>query len=108
MGVQSNGTAASYTKAKALMICWKPEENKSDKINKTLETFKKQRDMLSNELDGFNFGIESFEVDSVKPYRALFLRLHEFLKYDDQQTLLVVYYGGHGERNEDNQLVWLR
>lgn len=101
MGLETNGVAVSYTKAEALMIGWKDG-------GKTQETFKDQRNKLGYELDGFNFGVETFEIESLKPYRTLFQRLHEFLKNDDQDTLLVVYYGGHGEKNEDNQLVWLR
>jgi hypothetical protein len=101
MGLETNGAAVSYTKAEALLICWKHG-------GKTQETFKDQRDKLGHELEGYNFGVETFEIESVKPYRTLFQRLHEFLRHDDRETLLVVYYGGHGEKNEDNQLVWLR
>jgi hypothetical protein len=89
-----------YTKAKVLMLCWDP--NKKAPPKKTLVTFKNQRDSLGGELVGFNFGVQKFEIKSVKPYRALFQRLHKFLRANNRDTLLMVYYGGHGEKNKDN------
>jgi hypothetical protein len=101
MELETNGTAVAYTKAEALMICWNQK-------GKTQDKFREQRDKLGYELEGYNFGVQKFEIDSVKPHQTLDQRLQEFLQYDDRETLLIIYYGGHGEKNEDNQLVWLR
>lgn len=93
--------ADSYTKAEALLICWKPE-------GKTHQTFKDQRDKLGYELGGYNFGVETFELEPPTPYRKLSRRLQDFVQHDNPDTLLIVYYGGHGAKNEDDQLIWLR
>jgi hypothetical protein len=36
------------------------------------------------------------------------LRLHEFLRYDAEGTLLIIYYGGHGLNDSDQNNIWLR
>lgn len=101
MGFGSDGVSVSYTKAEALLISWKDG-------GKDQQTFNDQRDKLGDELRAYNYRVETFDIPSFKPYQTLFLKLHHFLRHDDPQTLLVVYYGGHGERNADSQLVWLR
>lgn len=90
-----------YTHAKSLFICWNGEGDNHDR-------FKAQRKRLKFELQGYNYNPEDFDTDSVKPYRGLNKRLFEILEHDSSGTLLIVYYGGYREKNEDNQLIWLR
>ncbi|OIW26652.1 hypothetical protein CONLIGDRAFT_482534 [Coniochaeta ligniaria NRRL 30616] len=99
--METDGTTMLYTKAEALVISWQDG-------GRTQQPFKDQRDKLGQELEAYNFGVETFDIPSAKPYQTLFRKLNEFLSHDDQGTLLVVYYGGHGEKIADNQLVWLR
>ncbi|KAK3389258.1 hypothetical protein B0H63DRAFT_537059 [Podospora didyma] len=46
--------------------------------------------------------------EAERPHRTLVQKPNEFLEVDAEDTLLVAYYGGHGVKNDDNQLVWLR
>jgi hypothetical protein len=89
----------TYTAVKVLMICWKDCAQKE---------FKKQLDELSKEFKAYGFDVEPvYSIESHKSHQRLDLRLHEFLKYDKQDTLLIIYYGGHGRNNSDKNNIWL-
>jgi hypothetical protein len=88
----------TYEAVKVLMICWKDAQKE----------FKRQLDELSKEFEAYGFDVEPvYRIETQKSHQRLDLRLHEFLKYDKQGTLLIVYYGGHGQNNPDKNNIWL-
>jgi hypothetical protein len=58
--------------------------------------------------DRFNFQVESYQIPSLKPDKALKRRVLEFLDFDGKDTLLVVYYGGHARRglHSNDSPIW--
>lgn len=93
-------TPAVYNAVKVLMICWKDSAQSE---------FEKQLNALSKEFKAYRFDVEPvYKIESEKPHQRLNLRLQEFLQNDQKGTLLIVYYGGHGENSQDRNNVWLR
>jgi hypothetical protein len=58
--------------------------------------------------DTFGFeSVESFRIPSQRSYKALEARLQEFKQqYSSEQSLLVVYYSGHGFLDSQNRMHW--
>lgn len=96
-----------YRKVHALMIDW--EESIGDDPLERVE-FQCQREALEREFRMYRFTTENYSIPSGRsrrPYRELNMRLQEFLILDEAGTLLIVYYGGHGENNDDKNHIWL-
>lgn len=89
---------APYKAIKALLITWKDAEEKDFAI---------QRDSLEKEFKLYGFGVEKFCIESDKPHRSLVPRLQQFLLNDKADSLLILYYGGHGMNNLDKEHIWL-
>lgn len=86
------------------MIDW--EQTKHDDTSERAE-FKSQREALAKEFKMYRFTTVNYSIPPRRPYRALNKRLQELLVYDEYRTLLIIYYGGHGENNDDKNHVWL-
>lgn len=58
--------------------------------------------------DTFGFeSVQSFKIPSQRSYKALEARLQEFKQqYSSEQSLLIVYYSGHGLLDSQNRMHW--
>ena len=94
-------TPVAYNEVRVLLICWEDSGQKE---------FEQQLLGLQKEFKeyGFNIEEEPYKIKSEQPYRRLAARLQEFLEYDREGTLLIIYYGGHGQNDEDQNNIWLR
>ncbi|KAL8790092.1 MAG: hypothetical protein Q9213_000794 [Squamulea squamosa] len=55
----------------------------------------------------YRFRTQQWSIPSLGSHNALAFRLMEFLRdYDNNENLLLVYYGGHGYMNDDRQCIW--
>lgn len=86
-----------YSSVHVLMLYW---ENGR-------EVFKDQVRELAVEFRRFNYHVNTWHIPSARPWRSLSKRLLDFLKTDQRARLLIIYYGGHGQNNEDKHNVWL-
>lgn len=59
-------------------------------------------------LEGYGYDVEAFDIPMRRPTQAIQRRLHEFCKLAADDTLLIVYYHGHGSLDDDNELVFSR
>ena len=56
----------------------------------------------------YHFETEGWRIPSKRSHNSLAAKILGFLDdYESKDNLLVVYYGGHGEMNDDRQCVWL-
>lgn len=56
----------------------------------------------------YRYSVEAWKIPSMKSHNQLGDRLRDFTKkYEKEDSLLIVYYGGHGYLNDSRQLVWL-
>ena len=57
----------------------------------------------------YRFKTETYLIPSENSQRRLHNRIHAFVsKYGNRGNLLLVYYGGHGEKNLRDQSVWVQ
>lgn len=86
-----------YLYAHALLVCW-------ESADKRFHTELKDLDRTFRE--DLNFVTHLFNIPNDESLPVLTRKLLDFLEYDGPETLLVLYYGGHGSSNSDNDLIW--
>jgi hypothetical protein len=75
-----------YTNVQVLLLSWEDDDlGVSVEIEPLKRLFKER----------YYFGVEDYKIPSIKPDPAVTLRVLEFLGYDNKETLLILYYGGH-------------
>jgi len=75
-----------YPQVHVLLLLWEADDLGVKEEIKTLRHVFRDR---------FNFEIQSYEIPSTKPDKALKRRIFDFLDFDKNDKLLIVYYGGH-------------
>jgi hypothetical protein len=72
------------------------------------ESFRRQRQLLSGELSQWNLEVKSYDIpQALTAYHDLTARLLTiFTGQDLSESLVVIYYGGHGGQNEDKEAFW--
>jgi hypothetical protein len=75
-----------YANVQVLFLSWEDDDlGVSAEIEPLKRLFKER----------YYFGVEEYKIPSIKPDPALTRRVLMFLDYDDKETLLILYYGGH-------------
>jgi hypothetical protein len=81
------------------LICWRDPGQPE---------FEKQLNSLAKEFKAYNYDVYPvYKIESRNSHRQLDRRLHEFLQFDQDGALLIIYYGGHGKQSEDKNNIWL-
>ena len=94
----TTGTSARYKAVHVLLLSW---------ANDDLGVFEE-----ISELDGaftsvYGYATEQWRIPSTRSHNSLAKQLTEFLeRYESEDNLLIVYYGGHGRMNDNRQCVW--
>lgn len=86
-----------YLYTRVLLLSWDAADPRFDEELRRLE---------STFADVYNFSTSRYRIPSNDSYDGLTMSLREFLKHDDPETLLILYYGGHGYSDTDNNLLW--
>jgi len=85
-----------YTQVHVLLIRWEDDDlGVLSEIQELKHVFK----------DIYNYNVETYDIPNTRPQRTLNQRIQEFLQYDEEngnETLLIVYYGGHARRVHDS------
>ena len=91
-------TSSRYKEVHALLLSW--EEDNLGVIEEIIE-------LESVLKQGYKFETEPWRIPSTRSHNSLAKRLTDFLdKYERRDSLLIVYYGGHGYMNDSRQCVW--
>jgi len=82
-----------YSRVHALLLSWEDDDlGVVSEVNAL-------KDVLA---DLYHYNVQTYKIPSIKPKRALDARLEDFLRKAEeeggQETLLIVYYGGHATR----------
>lgn len=57
--------------------------------------------------DTYHFDVERWKIPSDRSHNSLATKILGFLNdHESGESLLIVYYGGHGSMNDDRQCVW--
>ncbi|KAL8776403.1 MAG: hypothetical protein Q9203_003400 [Teloschistes exilis] len=87
-----------YHNVYVLLLCWE-----EDNLGVAVE-LQELGEVFSQT---YHFQTEAWKIPSTNSHNALAFRMMEFLRdHDDRENLLMIYYGGHGEMNDDRQCVW--
>ena len=55
----------------------------------------------------YHYEVENWKIPSNRSHNSLNRRLTNFIDdYEGEDILLIVYYGGHGNMNDDRQCIW--
>jgi hypothetical protein len=95
---QRLGSFAPYKEVHVLLLYWKDAD----------DAFYKQLHNLGLRFQSlYGYDVEEWPIDSDEPYRKLNRKLFQFLEHDEENALLILYYGGHGSINQDRHHIWL-
>lgn len=86
-----------YSSVKVLLLRWEEDDLG---VTSELSSLKKVFERV------FRFETESWNIPSVDSEDALTSRILSFRKHAAEDTLLVVYYGGHADRELHNHCTW--
>ena len=101
-GAFPNNTQTRYKDVRVLLLSWQ-DSNVAGHVNFLGELL----DLKKVFEDLYHYKCEEWRIPSKKPHRELDDKLGQFIKeFDAQETLLIVYYGGHGGMNEDRTSIW--
>jgi hypothetical protein len=91
--------ASSYLDVHALLLSWKDGDPAIyNQLVELKNVFK----------EDYNYNVEEWAIPPENSYHALDGKLSRFLDNDGKETLLILYYGGHGSSNSDKAAVWMR
>ncbi|KAJ4304044.1 hypothetical protein N0V88_001652 [Collariella sp. IMI 366227] len=95
----NQGQAAQrYSKVHALMLHWKSDD---------LFVLPELEDLEKCLREHYNFGTDIFSIPSENSHLDLMLKIGDMVKqYESDDTLFVVYYGGHARIDEARQSTW--
>ncbi|KAL2137331.1 hypothetical protein VTI74DRAFT_3271 [Chaetomium olivicolor] len=95
----NRGQAAQrYSKVHALMLHWKSDD---------LFVLPELEDLEKCLREHYNFGTDIFSIPSENSHLELMLKIGDMVKqHESDDTLFVVYYGGHARIDEARQSTW--
>ncbi|KAK4149836.1 hypothetical protein C8A00DRAFT_18537 [Chaetomidium leptoderma] len=95
----NRGRAAQrYTKVQALLLHWKSDD---------LFVLPELEDLEKCLRDHYNFETDIFSIPSENSHLELMLKIGDMVKqHESEDTLFVVYYGGHARIDESRQSTW--
>lgn len=97
-GAFPNKGKPRYREAHVLLLSWE-----GDNLG-TISEVTELRNVFSNI---YNFQTEEWKIPSGKSHYSLTMKIGKFITdYEKADSLLIVYYGGHGAMNDNRQCVW--
>ena len=93
-----NRGVSRYKEVHTLLLSWEDDNlGVVDEVNELEDVFRRL----------YGFETEAWRIPSKRSHNSLAAKIIGFLDdYESKDNLLIVYYGGHGEMNDDRQCVW--
>lgn len=87
-----------YTKVQSLLLYWTDDDLWVESELRELEKCFQQH---------YNFETEVFAIPSKNPHRKLMFKVCDMIeKHESEDTLFIVYYGGHARIDDSRQSTW--
>ncbi|KAK3996012.1 hypothetical protein QBC44DRAFT_5269 [Cladorrhinum sp. PSN332] len=94
----NRGPTQRYTKVHALMLHWKSDD---------LFVLPELEDLEKCLREDYNYETDIFSIPSENSHLELMLKVGDLVKqYESEETLFVVYYGGHAKIDESRMSTW--
>ncbi|OAQ87146.1 Rhodanese-like protein [Purpureocillium lilacinum] len=91
-------TSQRYSKVQALLLHWGSDD---------LFVLPELEDLEKCLRDEFAFGTDIFAIPSENSHLELMMRLGQLIKeHESQDTLFIIYYGGHARIDDSRQSTW--
>ena len=93
-----NRGVSRYKEVHTLLLSWEDDNlGVVDEINELEDVFRSL----------YGFEAQAWKIPSKRSHNSLAAKILGFLDdHESKDNLLIVYYGGHGEMNDDRQCVW--
>jgi len=93
-----NRGRSRYKEAHVLLLSWEDDDlGVIDEVNDLQDVFRQS----------YNYETEVWKIPGTRSHNSLATRILQFLAdYEARDSLLIVYYGGHGLMNDDRQCIW--
>ncbi|KAL8791586.1 MAG: hypothetical protein Q9195_005850 [Heterodermia aff. obscurata] len=93
-----NRGVSRYKEVHALLLSWEDDNlGVVDEVKELGDVFRSL----------YGFTTETWKIPSKRSHNSLAAKILGFLDdHESKDNLLIVYYGGHGEMNDDRQCVW--
>ncbi|KAK3944378.1 hypothetical protein QBC46DRAFT_252266 [Diplogelasinospora grovesii] len=69
-------------------------------------SLEEETERLRDSFEGFGYRVHEYLIPMQRSSESLRARLRQFCRYASDDTLLIVYYHGHGSLNDDKELVF--
>ncbi|KAL2200908.1 hypothetical protein P885DRAFT_65221 [Corynascus similis CBS 632.67] len=94
----NRGPSQRYTKVQALMLHWKSDD---------LFVLPELEDLEKCFREHYNFETDIFSIPSENAHLELMLKIGDMVKqHEAEDTLFIIYYGGHARIDEARQSTW--
>jgi hypothetical protein len=106
------GIKPQYNQVHALILTWSFHDLRTadytapppaDYVSLEEETAR-----LRDTLEGYGYTVHEFLIPMHRSVESVKAKLKQFLRYAADDTLLIVYYHGHGALDDNNELVFSR
>ncbi len=93
-----NRGRSRYKEAHVLLLSWEDDDlGVIDEVNDLQDVFRQS----------YNYKTDMWKIPGTRSHNSLATRILQFLAdYEAKDSLLIVYYGGHGLMNDDRQCIW--
>ena len=94
----TTGISVRYKAVHVLLLSW---------VNDDLGVFKEISELDSTFTSIYGCETEQWRILSTRSHNSLAKQLTGFLeRYENEENLLIVYFGGHGRMGDNRQCVW--
>lgn len=106
------GVRPQYSQVHALILTWAFHDLRAEDYTAPpaadYVSLEQETARLRATLERYGYTVHEFLIPMARSAEALKAKLKQFCRYAADDTLLVVYYHGHGAMDADNELVFSR
>lgn len=106
------GVKPQYNQVHALLLTWSFHDLRAEDYTAPpaadYVSLEEETARLRATLESYGYTVHEFLIPMHRSVESLKAKLKQFCRYAADDTLLVVYYHGHGAMDDDNELVFSR
>lgn len=101
-----------YNQVHALILTWSFHDLRAEQYTAPpapdYVSLEEETARLRDTLEGYGYAVHEFLIPMHRPVESLKTRLKDFCRLAADDTLLIIYYHGHGALDDDSELVFSR
>ena len=101
---------AQYNQVHALILTWAFHDLRTEDYTAPpaadYVSLEEETARLRDTLEGYGYRVHEFLIPMSRSVESLKSKLKQFCRYAADDTLLMIYYHGHGALDDDNELVF--